>query len=227
MTHLDHLLRHVPDLEERRILDIGAGRGGFVVDAVSKGFTAVGVEYNPDYIRQALEYASSNSVDVTITQGAGESLPFQDDSFGFVNLSEVLEHVERPHAVLNEIYRVLSLNGMAYISIPSRYGMFDPHYHLVGINWLPRSVGTRIANALRQRSKGTEAGQQDLDAMHYYSFSQAYALLSQTGFTVLDVREERIKAMNLSTSLRLCALGLYYFVKGWFFSTLHFMVIKK
>jgi SAM-dependent methyltransferase len=47
---------------------------------------------------------------------SGQNLPFDDDSFDFIYCSHVLEHLERPIAVLEEIQRI---GERGYVEIPS------------------------------------------------------------------------------------------------------------
>ena len=50
------------------------------------------------------------------------SLPFKDNSIGGVVSTAVLEHVENPRCVIDEIYRVLYPGGHVYINVPFVYG---------------------------------------------------------------------------------------------------------
>ena len=47
-----------------------------------------------------------------------ESLPFKDESFDFVTILEVLEHLRNHEKIISEIYRVLKTNGIVMISSP-------------------------------------------------------------------------------------------------------------
>jgi len=137
-THIDHLGENIPELLASDILDVGSGRGDFVISIAMRGGRAIGLEKSPTYRALTKEKAAAERLYVTVVDGVGENMPFPDESFDFVNMSEVIEHVDDPGRVLKEVYRVLRARGKAYISIPNRFGMKDPHFHLYGINWLPR-----------------------------------------------------------------------------------------
>lgn len=51
----------------------------------------------------------------------GESLPFPDESFDLVVISQVIEHVTQPFHVVQEAQRVLREGGLLYISSPWMY----------------------------------------------------------------------------------------------------------
>lgn len=51
-------------------------------------------------------------------QGTAESLPFKDEAFSHILLSETLEHVHHPLRVLEECWRVLVANGDMLITVP-------------------------------------------------------------------------------------------------------------
>lgn len=47
------------------------------------------------------------------------SLPFKDESFSHVICTEVLEHLDSPFKALKEIFRVLTENGVVFLTIPN------------------------------------------------------------------------------------------------------------
>jgi len=44
--------------------------------------------------------------------------PFADNSFEFVEMSHVLEHLDRPFLVMKEVHRILKNGGVVHISVP-------------------------------------------------------------------------------------------------------------
>lgn len=227
VVHLDQLLRIVPDLARRRILDIGAGRGAFLIDCAQRQFSAEGVEYNPANIRIAQERAGEKGLSLILRPGRAEALPYPDSSFDFINLCEVIEHVGNPHEALREVARVLSPGGKAYISVPNRLGWYDPHFHLPFVNWLPRAFADRyIAWRGRGKDYRGESGEQRLSQMHYYTFS-AFALeLREVGLVGEDARVGKLCLRYRGLPL-LFVLGGYYLVRPWYFRTFHFLALKR
>ena len=65
-----------------------------------------------------------------LVSAAGESLPFADGSFDVVYSANVLEHTQRPHAVLDEALRVLKPGGTLQFVYPNYRSYYDGHYAL-------------------------------------------------------------------------------------------------
>lgn len=229
MNHFDHLEFHIPDLKKRRILDLGSGRGKFLFYCLDRGVTAKGLEINPEYIEITRAKAKERGVEVDVVEGAGEKLPFPDASFDFVNVSEVIEHVNDPAQMLREVHRVLSHDGYAYLSVPNRFGMKDPHFHLYVVNWLPRSLAsTFIALCGKHKDYShNNAGYQRLDQMHYYTMGGIGELLRKEGFTFEDQRVLRIRRMIKFRPLAHLATLIYLPFRFAYFDSFHLLIQKN
>ena len=226
LPHFQHLQIVVPDLKERHILDLGSGRGGVLVEATKEGFSIEGLEYSARYIELAEAKAKERGVVIKQRQGKGEALPYDNQSFGFVNMAEVIEHVEEPEAVMKEVYRVLKPGGSVYLSVPSRYGAFDPHFKIYGVNWVPRAWSDRFISIFGKHKEYTnETGEQRLSHMHYYTLGAIRKLLREVGYSVYDIRELKIK-QKLPKSLSPFALMVYRLVRSWYFNTYHLLPMK-
>lgn len=227
MSHLDHLLRAIPDLASRSILDVGAGRGGFLIEVAKRGLHGEGVEYSTRYITYAQERARQEGVSIRIQHGVGEALPYPNDSFSFINLAEVLEHVREPQKVLSEVQRVLSDDGLAYISIPNRFGFIDPHYHTPFVNWLPRRTADyflRWFGKQKEQSSG-ETGHQRLKDMHYMTLHEFENVCEALGLGFSESREERLRRMF--PMVRGMLVPLYRAFAFFFIPTFHGLASKK
>lgn len=76
----------------------------------------------------------------------GVELPYRDASFDVVVSNHVLEHVGDSPAQelhLREIRRVLTGDGIAYISVPNRWRIVDRHVHLPLVSWFPHPLADR------------------------------------------------------------------------------------
>jgi len=226
MTHFEQLLSHISDLRERRFLDIGSGRGKLLFDALThRASTVVGVEPYEEYRKLTQKKARELGTPVTVMEGTAEQLPFPEYSFDFANVNEVFEHIESPSRMLVELNRVLTSGGFAYVSVPNRFGLKDPHYHLYGINWLPRFFAEKVISVLGKSKSSYNAGRQTLSEMHYMTFSAACSLFERYCFRTQDIRELRIQKIVPKPLVPL-ALTLYRFLRFWYFDTFHFLLKK-
>lgn len=68
----------------------------------------------------------NNNIDVAcdLTQ----KLPFDDETYDTVILSDVLEHLPNPENLFSEIYRILKIDGTLLLNTPFLYGIHEaPH----------------------------------------------------------------------------------------------------
>jgi 2-polyprenyl-3-methyl-5-hydroxy-6-metoxy-1,4-benzoquinol methylase len=110
-TILQHIERH---RRPGRFLDVGCSIGTSLVAARRRGWTAVGVEL----ALPAVEFGRTRfSVDVRATTLAEAG--FEPGSFDAVLMHHVLEHVEGPDRVVQQVAEVLAPGGIMYQSLPN------------------------------------------------------------------------------------------------------------
>jgi len=92
------------------ILDIGCGTKPYLYlfSEIKKEYIGIDLnnQYNPDIVCNA------------------DKLPFKNETFDIVFSSQVLEHVEKPEQVINEIYRTLKYQGIVLLST---HGVWNKH----------------------------------------------------------------------------------------------------
>src|SRR5436190_1968919 len=103
-SHFNNVAFYIPDLKKRKILDLGSGYGGFLLESAEAGADAVGIEKFDEFIKISREKAAEKNLAIKVLEATGEHLPFPDASFDFVNMCEVIEHVEEPEKVLKEVF---------------------------------------------------------------------------------------------------------------------------
>ena len=101
-------------------LEVGCG-GGFLTEEIARmGFATTGVDPSEPSLRVAADHARESGLDIRYRKGEGESLPFEDRSFGAVFCCDVLEHVRDLPKVISEISRVLKPGGVFYYDTLNR-----------------------------------------------------------------------------------------------------------
>lgn len=223
MSHADYCAQFVAPSE--KVLDVGSGQGKFLCEMAERGFAVYGVETNPAYIAAAAKNAQTRGLTVALRQGKGEHLPFSEAYFDFVNCAEVTEHVDNPKMLCQEIWRVMKQHGKGYVSFHNRFGGYDYHYHLYGINWLPRVWAERLLRLLGKQKEDGAAGRQRLTTMHYYTYADVKLMLLNIGFTVHDIREIKIRQRYGRFSFII--LLLYKaMLRPLYFNTFHMLIEK-
>lgn len=225
-NHFDNLLISVPSLLSREILDLGSGTGGFLIECARRGCRVSGIELNQNKVDESKERINKLGLDVDVKQGEAENLPYSDFSFDFINVAEVIEHVRDPEKVLSEMYRVMMFDSSAYVSVHNRYGMYDTHFHVYFLGWMPRFFREKYLTLLnKDKDYENMPDMQRIGEMHYYIFSNFKKLSEKVGFDVIDIREDKIKSR----------FGKYNFVfiilyklllRPFYFSTFHILLRK-
>ena len=213
---LDRLLRYEADMafrrrvhtvfewlafrDDDRVLDCGCGRGFYLnfIRQVSNCHL-VGVDLELPYLRIAQEtlrpFAGVELVAASIYQ-----LPFPDDHFDKVILSEVLEHLADDRAGLLEIARVLRPGGVIAITVPNANypflwdpinktleWLFDTHISqgpLAGI-WA-NHVRLYNPSQLRALVEGCGLVVEELRAFTHYSFPFIHNIVYGIGKPLLE-----------------------------------------
>jgi SAM-dependent methyltransferase len=203
-----------------RVLDLGAGMGGFAV-ALARGSRAVvAADYNMAYSEIARTRARRYGLSLPTVVCAGEALPFATASFGILTCWDVVEHVQDPAGLFSEIARVLKADGRAFVTVINRFALVDPHYHLRFVNWMPRSLGGAYVEWRRRTKDSPLRDRQTLGEMHYFTYPGISHLTARHGLLIEDLNALRSRFGRLPKPLgrlfyllwRTFAMGTYRFV---------------
>ncbi len=227
-THLENLIKNIPDILKRPSLDIGSGRGGFLLDFARHGGSIIGLEKNDEYIKYTNNSAAQAGLRISVKSGEAEKLPFNNGEFLFINMSEVIEHIEDPNMVISEAYRVLKKNGIVYMSAPNRFSLRDPHFHLYFVNWLPRFLSDIFLSVFGKHKDYSDnnAGRQRLKDMHYYTSLDIMKICKKNGFDVVDIRENKIKNIIKNNLLSWLAIKVYKIARFFYYDSFHLLLTK-
>lgn len=100
-----------------KVLDIGCAKG-FLVE----GFQKLGIDaYGVDISEYAISCSSSKVKEkLFVLDVEREKLPFPNEYFNLIVMSEVIEHLNSFDLVLNEMKRVLKKGGLIFLTTPRR-----------------------------------------------------------------------------------------------------------
>jgi ubiquinone/menaquinone biosynthesis C-methylase UbiE len=109
----------LPPHDHLTILDCACGRGFYLTyyRRLSQA-RLVGLELEAEIIHKAQQNVG-HLPNIHLTRANIYSLPFPDEYFDGVILSEILEHIEDDVAGLREVYRVLKPGGVVAITVPN------------------------------------------------------------------------------------------------------------
>jgi ubiquinone/menaquinone biosynthesis C-methylase UbiE len=111
------------DLKYSPILDIGFGSGFTLMNLSIKTSYLYGIEFIQDPCRNLFERMKTTGLKTNLLNANVSNLPFQDNYFHIIICSHVLEHIKQDSLALQEIWRVLSPNGILIFLTPNEsYG---------------------------------------------------------------------------------------------------------
>ncbi len=108
------VLNHIPQATNLKILDIGCGDGVLLYlinQKVKAKLTGVDLDQN------SLKTARSK-LKAKFVKASAYKLPFKTSAFDIIIASEIIEHLDQPQKMLQEIKRVLNPLGTVIITTP-------------------------------------------------------------------------------------------------------------
>jgi SAM-dependent methyltransferase len=145
-------LQNTSRLARGRMLDIGCGNKPFEETFSRSVGTHVGCD---------IEQSSESRADVICL---ATNLPFKDESYGTVLITQVIEHVADHQAMLREAYRVLEANGVLILSGPMYWPLHEePHdffrFTEHGFRFVLEKIGFELIKIVNNGGKWALCGQ--------------------------------------------------------------------
>jgi ubiquinone/menaquinone biosynthesis C-methylase UbiE len=151
------MVAEVVDLNGKTILDIGCNDAAYTVTLARSARTVIGIDIEGERLKNAIHRLRTCSAPVSVFFMSAEKIGFDDHSFDYVFINEVLEHIPDQDSALDEIHRVLKKNGRFILFAPNRFYPFETHGARIGqckfgrfipiVHWLPRFIGRHFMNA--------------------------------------------------------------------------------
>lgn len=137
--HVNKVKKVIVNQLHGHVLDVGCGNKKFYNDVKNQVKEYIGLDH-PETLH------NKEKIDVFAT---AYDIPFNDESFDFVLLTQVLEHLEEPKKALKEVNRVLKKDGKLIISWPFLYPIHEAprdfyRYTHYGIRHLGENSGFKI-----------------------------------------------------------------------------------
>lgn len=126
------------NLKNLTLLDIGSSTG-IMDNILARSFKKViGTDVDTEAIKFAKNSFHRRNLFFFVKDAMQLDLP--SNSFDVVICAQVYEHVPDVKKLFNEIYRVLKPGGACYLAALNKYWPIEPHYKLLFLSWLPKSI---------------------------------------------------------------------------------------
>lgn len=139
---LDRKFRHWPSKRDggMKLLDVGLGSGAFMELAQAGGWATTGLDLDQRTVKNARDKG------LNAINGGIEALITEAETFDYITISHVIEHVYDPRAVLACAYRLLKPGGRIWIETPNWHAIgrrvyggawrgLEPPRHIVLFSW--------------------------------------------------------------------------------------------
>ena len=113
---IDRIYSSIPFKSSWKALDLGSGTG-FYADLLRKRCADV---TTADVDSEAMRICNEKGYRAVFCNCDQPPLPFESDTFDFVNVLDLLEHLNQPCLLIDEVRRILKLGGYALISTQNR-----------------------------------------------------------------------------------------------------------
>lgn len=153
----EEIERHI---KTGKLLDIGCGRGFFLVNFINTNIDYLGIEPRKQVCEEAEKRVGKNKIFCNTLKEAN----FPDSHFDIVTMLNLIEHLPNPKENLKEVNRVIKKGGLLFIETPNADSFFAK---ILGKRW----------HAFLERE-------------HHYFFTKITLkrILTDTGFTIKKIR---------------------------------------
>ena len=149
------------DFSKIKVLDVGSGHGEQAVE-LSKHFdSVVGVEPQEEAYAWAKKQAEGIK-NVTFVNKRIEDFETRD-KYDLIVLLTVFEHLSDQKEAFLKIFSLLAEDGVIYLTVPNKFWIFEQHYGLPFLAWLPLP----LANLYLKLAKGVDSYEDSSYSMSY------------------------------------------------------------
>jgi SAM-dependent methyltransferase len=105
-----------------KLLDLGCGRGEFLMGFIRCGLNGYGVD------QSSIAKSVCPEAEILQSDVGKEPLPYHDNSFDVVFSKSVLEHFYYPEKLVMEIYRIVKPGGLVITMVPDWESVYKTFY---------------------------------------------------------------------------------------------------
>jgi len=130
----DRIIRQIEalgDLNNKLVMEIGAGSGRDGFRLVDKGALVILLDYAENSLLLLQKLSRDLGKPVILLRADAFHLPFRDNSLDLVYHQGLLEHFTNPGDLIQENYRALKPGGHAIADVPQRYHLYTLVKHVL------------------------------------------------------------------------------------------------
>lgn len=113
------VLERLPCLDGLRVAEVGCGRGDFTILLGKEGARVNSLDVSASAIDIARQRAAGLEYPVEFFVSDAQDCALRSNTFDLVVSCEVLEHVEHPRRMLDELFRICKPGGRVILTTPS------------------------------------------------------------------------------------------------------------
>jgi ubiquinone/menaquinone biosynthesis C-methylase UbiE len=135
--------KYMPDNDNPRILDLGAGYGECAAFLMNKGYDVFAADVDETLVSKTKSFFIENGFDpnhiLCLRSGNGYAIPMPDKSFDIIYCLTVFEHISNLDETVKEMSRVLKDDGFVFTFFPSSSSLIEQHAGIPFVHWMPYS----------------------------------------------------------------------------------------
>lgn len=130
ISMLNRIFNHPFTKSVKTYLDIGCGATGYTtIEAVKQNkWLSFGIDLSLEAMVKAKKHAIKNKVDsqTAFIVASAQNLPFKKNTFDYISLVSVLEHLKIDSMAVSQIKNILKKNKYLFICVPNAYHKILP-----------------------------------------------------------------------------------------------------
>lgn len=115
------VMKHLPDLKNKSVLDIGCGLGEASLYFAKQGADVIAVDLSDGMVEHCIFTAKEKGFDIKGVISPVEKLQLEKNSFDIIYVANILHHLQEPATLLTKASFALKPDGIAFFIDPLKY----------------------------------------------------------------------------------------------------------